>query len=134
MLLGRQVFALRHFSFSSCSNFSSEMLVTAWDTPQQDAGHSNAPASALSFELFSLQQDVDVLLKAPVPMLGQGEQRPSDWLSTSICPELCGHLQAVGSDQDTGSDRVLAKCGQWGSCNGKYVPSSWQVATSLTPE
>lgn len=54
MLLGRQVFALRHFSFSSCSNFSSEMLVTAWDTPQQDAGHSNAPASALSFELFSL--------------------------------------------------------------------------------
>lgn len=80
------------------------MLVTAWDTPQQDAGHSNAPASALSFQLFSLQQDVDVLLKAPVPMLGQGEQRPSDWLSTSICPELCGHLQAVGSDQDTGSD------------------------------
>lgn len=55
MFLGRQVFSLCHFSFSSCFNFSSEMLVTAWDTPQQEAGHSNAPASALSFVLFSLQ-------------------------------------------------------------------------------
>lgn len=50
--LGRQVFSLHHFSFSCCFNFSSEMLMTAWDTPQRDAVRSNA--SAIFFVVFSL--------------------------------------------------------------------------------
>lgn len=52
--LGRQVFSLHHFSFNRCFNFSSEMLVTAWDTPQQDAEQSSAPASAIFFVVSSL--------------------------------------------------------------------------------
>lgn len=51
--LGRQVFSLHHFSFSCCFNFSSEMLVTAWDTPWRDAVQSNAPAPAVFFVVFS---------------------------------------------------------------------------------
>lgn len=52
--LSRQVFSLHHLSFSCCFNFSSEMLVTAWDTPQRDTVQSNTPASAIFFVVFSL--------------------------------------------------------------------------------
>lgn len=52
--LSRQVFSLHHFSFSCCFNFSSEMLVTASDTPQQDTVQSNVPAPAIFFVVFSL--------------------------------------------------------------------------------
>jgi len=53
--LSRQVFSLHHFCFSCCFNFSSEMLVTAWDAPQRDAVQSNAPASSIFFVIFSFK-------------------------------------------------------------------------------
>lgn len=54
-------------------------------------------------------------------MFGQLEERPSNRLHSLVFPEQCGQPQAVG---DKGSDQVLAKCDQQGSCNGKYTPSS----------
>lgn len=50
--LCRQVLPLLPFSFSCCFHLSSEILVTAWDTPWQDEVQSNAPASAIFLSGF----------------------------------------------------------------------------------
>lgn len=95
-ILSRQVFSLHHFSFSCCFNFSSEMLVTAWDTPQWDTVQSSASASAIFLVVFSLSQGTGAPLEVPVLMPGQLGERSSNRLRSLVFPELCGQPQAEG--------------------------------------